>query len=66
MAISEKMNINTEAFFAQDSPSCAKRLRRAQVMSVAAMQQQLAASTLGDVELQPYFFTDLCRSIADA
>lgn len=33
------------------------------VMSVAAMQQQLAASTLGDVELQPYF-TDLCRSIA--
>jgi len=33
------------------------------VMSVAAMQQQLAASTLGDVELRPYF-TDLCRSIA--
>jgi len=32
------------------------------VMSVAAMQQQLAASTLGDVELRPYF-TDLCRSI---
>ena len=33
------------------------------VMSVAAMQQQLVASTLGDVELRPYF-TDLCRSIA--
>lgn len=32
------------------------------VMSVAAMQQQLAASSLGDVELRPYF-TDLCRSI---
>lgn len=32
------------------------------VMSVAALQQQLAASQLGDVELQTYF-TDLCRSI---
>jgi two-component sensor histidine kinase len=33
------------------------------VMSVAALQQQLAASRLGDVELRPYF-TELCRSIA--
>jgi two-component system, sensor histidine kinase PdtaS len=32
------------------------------VMSVAALQQQLATSTLGDVELRTYF-TDLCRSI---
>jgi two-component sensor histidine kinase len=32
------------------------------VMSVAAVQQQLAASRLGDVELRAYF-TDLCRSI---
>jgi two-component sensor histidine kinase len=32
------------------------------VMSVAAVQQQLAASTLGDVELLPYF-TRLCQSI---
>lgn len=32
------------------------------VMSVAALQQQLATSTLGDVELRSYF-TDLCRSI---
>jgi two-component sensor histidine kinase len=33
------------------------------VMSVAAVQKQLAASRLGDVELSPYF-TELCRSIA--
>ena len=33
------------------------------VMSVAALQQQLAASRLGEVELAPYF-TQLCRSIA--
>jgi two-component sensor histidine kinase len=32
------------------------------VMSVAAVQQQLAASRLGDVELRPYF-TELCHSI---
>jgi len=32
------------------------------VMSVAALQQQLATSTLGDVELRTYF-SDLCRSI---
>jgi two-component sensor histidine kinase len=32
------------------------------VMSVAAIQQQLAASSSRNVELQPYF-TDLCRSI---
>jgi two-component sensor histidine kinase len=32
------------------------------VMSVAALQQQLAASTLSDVELRPYF-TRLCASI---
>ena len=32
------------------------------VMSVAAVQQQLAASRLGEVELRPYF-TDLCQSI---
>lgn len=32
------------------------------VMSVAAVQQQLATSTIGDVELRPYF-TELCRSI---
>ncbi|HWF76195.1 MAG TPA: sensor histidine kinase [Caulobacteraceae bacterium] len=32
------------------------------VMSVAAVQKQLAASRLGDVELRPYF-TELCRSI---
>jgi two-component sensor histidine kinase len=32
------------------------------VMSVAAVQRQLAASRLGDVELRPYF-TELCRSI---
>jgi len=32
------------------------------VMSVASLQRQLAASTLGDVELKKYF-TDLCRSI---
>jgi two-component sensor histidine kinase len=32
------------------------------VMSVAAVQHQLAATTLGDVELRAYF-TDLCRSI---
>lgn len=33
------------------------------VMSVAALQQQLAASRLGAVELEPYF-TQLCKSIA--
>jgi two-component sensor histidine kinase len=32
------------------------------VMSVAALQQQLAASRLGEVELRPYF-TQLCQSI---
>jgi two-component system, sensor histidine kinase PdtaS len=32
------------------------------VMSVAAMQSQLAASDVGDVELRPYF-TALCKSI---
>ena len=32
------------------------------VMSVASLQQQLAASKLGDVELRPYF-TALCESI---
>jgi two-component sensor histidine kinase len=32
------------------------------VMSIASVQQQLAASRLGNVELRPYF-TDLCRSI---
>jgi two-component sensor histidine kinase len=32
------------------------------VMSVAALQQQLAASKLGDVQLRPYF-TALCESI---
>ena len=32
-------------------------------MSVAALQQQLAASRLGAVELEPYF-TQLCKSIA--
>lgn len=32
------------------------------VMSVASLQRQLAASTLGDVELRKYF-NDLCRSI---
>jgi two-component sensor histidine kinase len=32
------------------------------VMSVASLQRQLAASTLGEVELKKYF-TDLCRSI---
>ena len=32
------------------------------VMSVAAVQQQLTTSSLGGVELRPYF-TDLCRSI---
>jgi hypothetical protein len=32
------------------------------VMSVATVQQQLAASRLGDVALRPYF-TDLCHSI---
>jgi two-component sensor histidine kinase len=32
------------------------------VMSVAALQKQLAASRLGDVELRPYF-TALCESI---
>jgi len=33
------------------------------VMSVAALQQQLAASRLGEVELAPYFI-QLCKSIA--
>ncbi|QTN19585.1 sensor histidine kinase [Brevundimonas sp. AJA228-03] len=33
------------------------------VMSVATLQQQLAASRLGAVELEPYF-TQLCKSIA--
>jgi two-component sensor histidine kinase len=33
------------------------------VMSVAALQHQLAVSRIGDVELQPYF-TELCESIA--
>ncbi len=32
------------------------------VMSIAAVQQQLAASTLGDVELEPYL-KQLCRSL---
>lgn len=32
------------------------------VMSIAAVQQQLAASSIGDVALRPYL-TDLCRSI---
>jgi two-component sensor histidine kinase len=32
------------------------------IMSVAAMQQQLAADSLADVELRPYFMT-LCESI---
>jgi len=35
------------------------------VMSVAAVQRQLAGSALGDVELHGYL-TDLCRSIGDA
>ena len=35
------------------------------VMSVAALQRQLAASGLAEVELRAYF-TDLCRSIAAA
>ncbi|MBA3999994.1 histidine kinase dimerization/phosphoacceptor domain -containing protein [Brevundimonas sp.] len=33
------------------------------VMSIATLQQQLAASRLGDVELRPYL-TQLCRSIS--
>jgi len=33
------------------------------VMSVAALQHQLATSRIGDVELKPYF-TQVCRSIA--
>jgi len=33
------------------------------VMSIAALQRQLAASTLGDVALKPYF-TQLCDSLA--
>jgi two-component sensor histidine kinase len=32
------------------------------VMSIAAVQQQLAMSTLGDVQLRPYF-TQLCQSL---
>ena len=35
------------------------------IMSVAAVQRQLAGSDLGDVELRGYF-TDLCRSIGDS
>ena len=35
------------------------------IMSVAAVQRQLAASELGDVELRGYL-TDLCRSIGDS
>lgn len=35
------------------------------IMSVAAVQRQLARSDLGDVELRGYF-TDLCRSIGDS
>jgi len=35
------------------------------IMSVAAVQRQLASSDLGDVELRGYF-TDLCRSIGDS
>lgn len=35
------------------------------IMSVAAVQRQLASSELGDVELRSYF-TDLCRSIGDS
>lgn len=35
------------------------------IMSVAAVQRQLAGSELGDVELRGYF-TDLCRSIGDS
>lgn len=33
------------------------------VMSISAMQRQLSASTVGDVELR-WYFTDLCNSIA--
>lgn len=36
---------------------------RRRVMSVAAMQRQLTVSTLGDVELRPYFIA-LCDSIS--
>ena len=35
------------------------------IMSVAAVQRQLASSEAGDVELRSYF-TDLCRSIGDS
>ena len=35
------------------------------IMSVAAVQRQLAGSDLGDVELRSYF-TDLCRNIGDS
>jgi len=35
------------------------------IISVAAVQRQLAGSELGDVELRGYF-TDLCRSIGDS
>ncbi|WP_269513708.1 sensor histidine kinase [Brevundimonas subvibrioides] len=35
------------------------------ILSVAAVQHQLARSELGDVELRGYF-TDLCRSIGDS
>jgi PAS domain S-box-containing protein len=35
------------------------------VMSIAAMQKQLAASSISDVELRPYF-TTLCRNIGAA
>src|SRR3546814_7302784 len=33
------------------------------VMSIASLQQQLAASSLGDVELRSYF-TQLCESLS--
>ena len=48
-----------------DSDESRLHLRDAhhRVMSVAAIQHQLARATIGAVELRPYF-TDLCRSIA--
>jgi len=47
-----------------DSDESRLHLRDAhhRVMSVAAIQHQLARATIGEVELAPYF-TDLCRSI---
>jgi two-component sensor histidine kinase len=47
-----------------DSDETRLHLRDAhlRVMSVAAIQHQLARATIGEVELRPYF-TDLCRSI---